>query len=368
MNIAYLITRLKKGPGPINQALNLATAMKKLGVNFYIVCISPEIPNHSWEQRFVDADVSVVHLNRSMYDFVGIRQALKKIIREFHIDVIHSSGLRPDLCNVMLGSMVPHVTTQRCEPCNIGEVEHGLVKWGMEKVQCFSLKHFDKVIACSESLAHILNEDYQIPCGCVQNGVNVDTFHSVDESTCMTYRKELGLPTDKILYVYMGSFWPRKDISTLLEAFKQEKDHRVLVVVGGTAELVDRYRQKYPSANIIFTGRKDFPVKYLQCGNFGISASLSEGLPNTILESLACGLPVVLSDIGPHEEMLNEGDIGVDFHVKDVNSLRLALDCIEAMNYNILRQNCLDVVEHHFSKYVTAKKYIQVYNEILTKK
>ena len=63
--------------------------------------------------------------------------------------------------------------------------------------------------------------------------------------------------------------------------------------------------------------------EYLGASNYFISASLAEGLPNSVLEAMACGLPCILSNIPPHVEIheMNK-DSSLMFDIKDVKGLR----------------------------------------------
>lgn len=79
------------------------------------------------------------------------------------------------------------------------------------------------------------------------------------------------------------------------------------------------YIRRRQNEKVLFLGQKA-PLEYLQCADYTISASLSEGLPNSTLESLACGVPMILSDIDPHKEIMRVGDFGVMFNAgKDEN-------------------------------------------------
>ena len=66
-------------------------------------------------------------------------------------------------------------------------------------------------------------------------------------------------------------------------------------------------------------------TEYLTAADFYITSSTSEGLPNGVMEALASGLPVVMSDIPQHEEIAELGDAVELFALNDCTS------CIEAV-------------------------------------
>lgn len=364
MNVIYLVTKIKKGAGPINQLLNLATAFKNFEINFYVVCLSPE-QNESWLYRFEREKIKVIHLNKKPWNILACVRALRKLIGELNIEIVHSSGLRPDLCNILVGSSVRHMTTQRCEVENIGEEEPFLLKLVMKYLLLFLLRKMDKKIACSYSLQHILAEKNNIKAEVIQNGVDVDKFTKISKSEKYKLREKLELPQNKTIYIYTGSLIPRKDVPTLLKAFMNLDVSRLLLVVGGLKEQVEQLSKKYKSNNILFVGSQSNPLPYIQCADYGISASLSEGLPNTVLEFIACGLPVILSDIYPHQEILQEKNIGLKFPCGNVESLKKNILLIDTLNYNELSDNCIALVNTNFSKYVTAANYLREYRSLL---
>lgn len=366
MKVIYLITKLLRGQGPVNQAYNLATAMRHLGADFTIVCISPEVEGKSWQDKFDKAGINVVHLNKRAKDVSGTLKALKKYIKDNQVEIVHSSGLRPDLYNVLLGNRVRHYTTQRCEPRNIMEKSGKMIARISERLMMYSLGKMDKVIACSQALEEHLKKECHLDATHVQNGVDVDYFRPLTNEEKLKVRKELGLPTDKKIFLYCGMFYERKDLHTLLKGFcklfEQDKN-KLLVVAGGSPVEVDQYSKQYDSPNIVFLGQINEPLRYIQCADFSISASLSEGLPNSILESMACGVPVVLSDIGPHKELNVGKRIGEYFTTGNIDDMILAISRIEESDYQAMKNNCIDTVDKCFSKYATAGNYIEKYNE-----
>ena len=94
--------------------------------------------------------------------------------------------------------------------------------------------------------------------------------------------------------------------------------------------------------------------------------SLQENLSNAIMESLACGTPVVAFDIGGNSDMiehLKTGYLAKPFESKDLaNGIEWILN---APNYNELCKNAREKVIREFDSSVVAKKYIKLYEEVL---
>jgi len=94
--------------------------------------------------------------------------------------------------------------------------------------------------------------------------------------------------------------------------------------------------------------------------------SLQENLSNAIMESLACGTPVVAFNIGGNRDMIEHhqnGYLSKPFESKDLaNGIEWILN---APNYNELCKNAREKVIREFDSSVVAKKYIKLYEEVL---
>lgn len=221
----------------------------------------------------------------------------------------------------------------------------------------------DKVIACSESLADVIRKTHKMDCVAVQNAVDIDLFKAVDADEKMAIRNKLGLPTDKKIILYLGSLIPRKNINYLVRAYKKATTDCLLVLIGDYNGAFENTYKKENDEKVLFLGQKA-SLKYLQCADYTISPSLSEGLPNSALESLACGVPMILSDIDPHKEIMRVGDFGVMFNAGKDENLQTALDEIAKKNHTELVNNCVEAANGRFSKYQLAKNYLKEYNAV----
>ena len=107
---------------------------------------------------------------------------------------------------------------------------------------------------------------------------------------------------------------------------------------------------------------KQIKEVYLEADFFCLP-SLYEGTPNVICEAMACGLPVVCSDVCDNSRYVFRGENGFLFDPKDTNSIVLAFKQIFALNsdeYNSFRINSRRIAEQKLSKEVFISSYLQL--------
>jgi D-inositol-3-phosphate glycosyltransferase len=187
-----------------------------------------------------------------------------------------------------------------------------------------------------------------IPCG-----VNMDMFQPVDKEKA---RRELGFGGEKMV-LFVGRIEPVKGIEQLLRAASllQNKTAR-LVVIGGddqheTAKLRALTRRLRIEDRVTFPGsvKQDRLPYYYSAADVSVVSSYYESFGLVTLESLACGTPVVTTDVGGAKDILREGATG--YVVADNDPRRLA----EKIDLLLSRENNNDSA-------LSIRESISVYN------
>lgn len=194
------------------------------------------------------------------------------------------------------------------------------------------LDRCDRIIILSEFMKERLakihgmaHKSIIIP-GCV----NTDLFSPLDDQT--SYRKELGLPPDKIILFTVRNLRPRMGLMNLIEAIADIapigiKVHLVIAGKGELTEKLKKYALKREVCDqITFTGHvpeDDLPKYYRAADLFLLPTEYLEGFGMVTMEALASGLPVIATPVGATPEILSS--IGKEWLCKDSSSDALAL-------------------------------------------
>jgi glycosyltransferase involved in cell wall biosynthesis len=155
----------------------------------------------------------------------------------------------------------------------------------------------------------------------IPNGLILDQFpHRAERAEV---RARLGVEDPAFLWIAVGNLRPAKDYPTLLEAAAQcartRPDFRLAIVGGGTGDprptpYAEGLRQRAEAlqlgSKVTFLGsRADVPW-LLRAADAFVLSSAWEGMPNTLMEAMASGLPVVATDVGDVRELVEEGRSG----------------------------------------------------------
>lgn len=295
--ILYLVSTLE-AKGPTNQLFYIIKHLDKSTFEPLILTLSPE-PASSLKPLFDQEGIPVQTLGTGR--ITGIlknRAIIQSIIESFQPDIVQSMGIRADAYNAQLPSNIKRITTSRNFPLEDYPSKFGKIKgFLMAKKHLSSFKSLE-VIACSKSISAQL-ATVGVRTHTIQNGVDLDRFFP-------TPNKE-NLSSNIKKFVTVGSLIPRKNVETIINAFNSLGDNYQLTIAGD-GPLQEDLKKQVLGTNIDFVGHLDNVLPLLHDTQAFISASRAEGLPNAVLEAMATDLPVILSDIPPHREIV-EGTI-----------------------------------------------------------
>lgn len=164
----------------------------------------------------------------------------------------------------------------------------------------------------------------------IPNGVDLETFPCQDMESRRAGCVQLGCDPQRLRIVFVGSAILRKGIDVAIRAFRQlakELDHVDLLVVGPSdfsdrtrhepqreaclQNLRDELQQDQLTARVTWVGQVENVADYLLVSDLFFFPTRREGLPNALAEAMACGLPVVASQLdGITTDLVNNGQEG----------------------------------------------------------
>jgi len=198
----------------------------------------------------------------------------------------------------------------------------------------------------------------------IPNGLDTRQFAPMEQAEA---RRRLGLPSDARIILFVSDLVDdrRKGLALLLEAFDFLRNipRLMLVTMGrgdtslltgpffrhlGTVHDADRLRAAYSAADI-------FAVP-----------SLQDNLPNTILESMACGTPVVGFSVGGIREVIVDGQTGLLAPAGDSNALAVSLRCLleNSQKRQAFSGESRLRIEREYSVELQAERYFALYSEL----
>lgn len=146
-------------------------------------------------------------------------------------------------------------------------------------------------------------------------GVGIDTKRFMDATVDRaTMRREIGVPEDAVLLMSVGELIARKNHEVAMKALAKIADKNIHYAIVGIGPLRDELQTLAESLGVgeqvHFLGyRRDIPELY-KAADICVFPSHQEGLPVAVMEAMACGLPIIASDIrGSHELLSSSGNV-----------------------------------------------------------
>lgn len=223
-------------------------------------------------------------------------------------------------------------------------------------------------IACSNWLKELavkskLTTHYKV--SAIANPINTELYKPKDKTEL---RKAMNLPIDKkiILFAAAKVSDKRKGIDYLVEASKiisHQKSNNILFLIAGGRSKEIIVQLALPAISVGYVSSADMPNIYNAADVF-VTPSLQENLPNTIMESMACGTPCVGFNIGGIPEMIDHKQNGYIANYKDAQDLANGLLWVlKESASETLSNNARNKVVTNYSETTIAKRYLEIYNK-----
>jgi glycosyltransferase involved in cell wall biosynthesis len=209
----------------------------------------------------------------------------------------------------------------------------------------FALQHANVVTANAKESIRKAKAFFDREVVLIPNGVDAEHFKSMERNEMLVESLELErktkeervqksgkwkVETDGAVIGFVGELREKKGLKMLLSAYAQinKRQPTALLIVGDVrkgedSQTFEEMRASNPESQIIVTGYippSDLPAYYSMMDVF-VHPSLHDGMPNAILEAMACERAVIATPVGGVLDILEDGSNGVFVNVNDENQL-----------------------------------------------
>lgn len=321
--------------------------------------------------EFQEADVIHLHwINQGMLSLGTIRKILrsgKPVVWTMH-DIWPATGL----CHVTLGC---RYFTSVCHQCRLlpgGGSDNDLSTSVWRKKERMLDGESIFFVACSRWLAGEAKASGLLKGQKITSIPNPIDTHVYKPGDRMEARRRLGLKEDRqyILFASQRATNENKGMDYLIEACRQLHDlpQVTVLILGGHAEEVAP-QLSLDAVPLGYVNDERRIVEIYQAAEVFVLPSLSENLPNTIMEAMACGLPCVGFRVGGIPEEIDHKRNGYVAEYRNAcdlaNGIRWVLTSAKS---DELSRDCVRKVTQNYSQQSVALRYIDVYEQAMALK
>lgn len=296
--------------------------------------------------------------------------ALRRLARQQPFDVVQSQHEKSDLLNALLSRRLARVriSNRRDMGFNKSARLRMLFRW---------LNHrFDRVVAPAQAILdglvdnERLDRDHSL---CIANGVDTQWFTPLATARRAQAREALGIAGDALTFVCVASLTPVKRHVDLLEAFRLVRDRHprarlLLVGDGPLREAVTAQRSALSlDQSVTLLGNRADVEAILPAADIGVLASSTEGMSNAILEMMACGLPIIATDVGGNPRLVTDGVVGTLVPACAPEALAVAMVALaeSAAQRAQMATAARTLVEREYSLTAMASAFDRLYQRLL---
>lgn len=363
--------------GAERQVVELANNIDRNRFDIHICTLSYHQPLQN-QLKNLENNLHIIE-RKIRFDFTVVPR-LAYLLRTLKADIVHGYLFSAEIASRLAGRLAG---TQVI----IGTERSSNYSCKKRKILAYKLTRrcVDFIIANSQTGAHFNSRKYGFPVSnyrVVYNGVGTEQFRPMCGTTV---RQKLGIPLKCPVVGSFSNFKKQKNHSMLFRAFKlvleSLPEARLLLVgdqpVGNRGRLsgyrarldrlVDDLRIRHQS---VFLGhQKDIEHLYPAC-DITVLPSLYEGVPNALLESMACGVPVITTDVSDNSYVVKEGETGFLVALGDEAKMARRMELL--LGNSALRQEMGQKARHwvieEFSCKRLAEKTEAIYMELLAER
>ena len=353
MKVAIIVPVFCTG-GAENMAAQLAVNLDRSQVDVEVISMYPR-QGHIFEKKIEDAGIPIHYMDKQGHASLGAMGRLWKCL----------SIMKPDIIHVHMYSVfyaIPWIAFHKATMVRTIHIQpdqeftpflrwalHSGARMGKIFPVAISKANREQALAlyhCSEKLYPYVN-----------NPVELEKYY---------HRKQDGTP---VTFIAVGRLEERKNqvliIHALPEVIRQAGDVKLILLGDGEMKefLVQEAERLGVSHSVEFAGNQSNPQDYLAVSDVFVSASHMEGLPLSVLEGMASGLPVISTDVGAMRDLVQ----GNGTLIMDNDLEALIREMVRFALAPELRQRCGEKSREMVKAYDAescARAYTEIYRKL----
>jgi glycosyltransferase involved in cell wall biosynthesis len=324
------------------------------------------------ERRLADQEVAVTVLDETQLNSLQILRRVYRLLAVTRPHIVHTHRQKENVIGSLAALFVGNCKSIRTVH---GAAEFTLRPWQVHKIIYQSLDWFcgrflqDRIVGVSDELGTLLASRFTPrKIKVIQNGVDVDELVKQSQTPV-----DLPGPTKAFKVAFVGRLVPVKRVDLFIEIAKQllsEDRERYRFYVFGDGPLQQEVEEQIHKLQIdpyIYRMgfRKDLPA-YLASMNMLVITSDHEGLPISLLEAMALGVPVVAHAVGGIPQVLDKGAYGELVNIQMPTAYAQKIRALAESNGVTRRErkDGTDVVSKCYSASGAASTYTELYKSL----
>lgn len=280
------------------------------GIKFHIIKVTGLAKKVRWMQWLSFLKQARKESEKESFDVVmGTGKCLGVNVFQPHGGTVQASHRQ----NAILVRNPLHIFLKKFS--NFISPKHIVAKW-IEKQQYSNPKTV--FVAISQMVRNHMKEFYNVPEGKIElvyNGIDTSKFSPVSEAERVEAKKELGLPSDKVVYSVVAHNFKLKGIKEIIESavLVKKVNENFLIVVAGYGKQKNFLKQAESagvSDNIKFLGAVKNPELVYKASDVYVQPTWYDPCSLVVLEALASGIPVITSRFNGAGEFIENGKEG----------------------------------------------------------
>lgn len=334
-----------------------------------------KLDEEKWGIRLLHIDLS-----RSPYNLIQNYKAYKqlvKIIQEYEIEYIH--------CNTPVGGILGRLAGKKCKVKKVIYQAHGFHFYkGAPKKNWLVYYPVEKWLAhYTDALITINSEDFELAKSKLKlrkngkvyyvPGVGIDTAqYALSAKAREEKRIELKLNKNDVALISMGDLIERKNYDTAIRAIAEAKNPALQYFICGKGPEEENLKVLAESLGVSeqihFLGFRSDIKELLTAVDVFLFTTKQEGLPRSMMEAMASGLPCIASEIRGNADLLEGTDGGYLCKTTDVTAYAEALNLLandRALREKMGRNNLITI--QRFSTETVNEELRNIYESELSK-